>query len=129
MNEPIHLVFPARLIPAANKVYYSDHWLRARKVKEALDAICAFIYHQLEHKPEPFTVPVSITIYAGYAGNPRDVDAVTKLLHDGLVAAGILSDDGYKQVPEAHQYVKKVKKSIERVEVWVEPIAESNSPA
>ncbi len=122
MNDPLHLVFPARLLPSLNKVYAANKWQRAKLAKEAHEAVRAAVWAQLERKPDPFTVPVSITIRASYGGAMRDVDSQSKLLLDGLVYAGVLVDDDPFHVPEMHLYVKRVSKKIERIEVWIEAI-------
>lgn len=122
VNKPLHLVFPARLLPSLNKVYSANRHLRARLVLEAHEAVRAVVWHQLEQRPTPFTIPVSITLRAAYSGNVRDVDNGAKLLLDGLVYAGVLANDDYLHVPELHQYVKRVSKALERIEVMIEPI-------
>lgn len=88
--------------PSLNKIISEakKHWSRySRQKKEWLEDV---YYQVLQQKPKKFTTPVSVIIELNFKDKRRhDPDNYTpKFIHDGLVEAGILQDDSFKQIQE-----------------------------
>lgn len=107
-------------IAALNRVWSSPHWsVRKQAADEAHAIVRAAAWEQLPLPIEPFPSLAQVSILS-YAVRPRDVDAVAKLVLDGLVFAGVLQDDGYRHVERLVLETHKVKRQHERIVVVIQ---------
>lgn len=87
-------------IPPTINTMLTKHWRTYKRYKDEWKETT--YYTALSEKIQKFTNPVTITIELNFKDKRRhDPDNYTpKFIHDGLVDAGVLEDDSFKQIKE-----------------------------
>lgn len=103
-------------LPSMNQIIddSKSHWTVYRKKKEQYTNLVAWSCHKL---PPMKRVNLIITWYCKDKRQDKDnIMAGTKYILDGLVTAGVLKNDGWKEVGDIH-HTFKVDKDNPRIHV------------
>lgn len=99
-NKPIlKQIFIPEIGPSTNSIYAGVHWAKRNKLASDFK----FLIRQIlgPCKPFDFAIDIEFTPVLGKGAKARDTGNYSytcKLIEDGLVHAGLLSDDGPKYV-------------------------------
>jgi len=105
-------------VPPTINTMLTKHWRTYKRHKDEWKATT--YYTALSQKIKPFKNPVSITIELNFKDKRRhDPDNYTpKFIHDGLVEAGVLEDDSFKEIKELT--IKEGTEKNNTTVVWIE---------
>lgn len=88
-------------LPSWNILNRGVHWSKRTELADEAHELTKWAVYQIKNKPElPFKKPVNILYDIHYKANRRrDPDNCTvKFICDGLVMAGVLTDDSSKEI-------------------------------
>ena len=118
MSERLHFVL-AHDIKSLNTVYSADRFKRAKIAGREHDTVAWLVYEALGRWPDaPLPSPVAVHI-AAYSPYPKAPDNIPKLLLDGLVLAGVLENDSYKDIVPLTVESHRCQKAETRLEITI----------
>ena len=119
-GENNKLVIPGQF-PTMNTIIDKSktHWSKYKRMKDNYDAIVQYYVEQQRIKFFE-AVKLNITYYRkDKRTDPDNIAAAKKFIIDGLVSAGVLEDDGWKQV-KGFKESWEVDKDNPRIEIELE---------
>jgi Holliday junction resolvase RusA-like endonuclease len=106
-------------VASNNKVYSANRHERAKIARQVHDDVRILVIAALGQLPEtPMPSPVAMHV-ATYAPNPKDPDNALKLLLDGLVFAGVIEGDGWKDIRPLSVISNSCPRDAARIELTI----------